>query len=75
MIVRCWLFVYSNEGNPRKAIHIHVTGAESKGNFWLVHTVYLANSDGFDARTLRELRDAIIANKELIERTWNDHFA
>ena len=50
-------------------------GAESKAKFWLVPTVYLADSDGFDARTLRELRDAIIANKELIERTWNDHFA
>ena len=25
--------------------------------------------------TLRELRDAVIANKELIERSWNDHFA
>ena len=35
----------------------------------------LADSNGFDARTLRELRDAIIANNELIERTWNDHFA
>jgi hypothetical protein len=37
-------FFYSNEGNPREAMRVHV-------------------------------RDAVIANKELIERTWNDHFA
>ena len=30
---------------------------------------------GADTRTLRELRDQVIANKELIARTWNDHFA
>ena len=38
-------------------------------------TVYLADSDGFDARTLRELQGVVSANKELIERTWNEHFA
>jgi hypothetical protein len=37
-------------------------------------TVYLADSDGLDARTLRELQGVEIANKELFERTWNEHF-
>ncbi len=68
-------FFYSNEGNPREAMHIHVRNPEGEAKFWLVPAVYLADSDGFDARTLRELRDQVIANKELIERTWNDHFA
>jgi hypothetical protein len=68
-------FFYSNEGNPREAMHIHVRGADGEAKFWLTPTVYLADSDGYDARTLRELRDAVIANKDLIERTWNDHFA
>ena len=68
-------FFYSNEGNPREAMHIHGLGAGGEAEFWLTPTVYLADSDGFDARTLRELRDAVIANKELTERTWNDHFA
>lgn len=68
-------FFYSNEGNPREAMHIHVRGNDGEAKFWLTPTVYLADSDGFDARTLRELRDAIVANRELIERTWNDHFA
>lgn len=56
-------------------MHIHVRAADGEEKFWLTPTVYLANSDGFDAGTLRELRDAVNANKELIETTWNDHFA
>ena len=50
-------------------------GADGEAKFWLTPTVYLADSDGFDARTLRELRDAVVVNKELIERIWNEHFA
>lgn len=68
-------FFYSNEGNPREFMHIHVRGADGVAKFWLTPTVYLADSDGFDARTLRELRDAILSNQALIERTWNDYFA
>jgi hypothetical protein len=56
-------------------MHIHVRGPKGEAKFWLTPTVYLANSDGFDARTLRELRDAVVSNKDLIERTWNEHFA
>jgi Domain of unknown function (DUF4160) len=67
-----WFFLYSKEGNPRKAM---LRSAEGEAKFWLTPTVYLADSDGFDARTLRELRDAVVANKALIERTWNEHFA
>lgn len=56
-------------------MHIHVRGGDGEAKFLLTPTVYLADSDGFDARTLRELRDAVVANRELIERTWNEHFA
>ena len=69
------VFFYSNEGNPREAMHVHVRSADGEAKFWLTPTVYLADSDGFDARTLRELRDAVIDNKELIERAWHEHFA
>ena len=56
-------------------MHIHVRRADGEAKFWLSPTVYFADSDGFDANTLRELRDAVVANQELIERTWHDHFA
>jgi hypothetical protein len=68
-------FFYSNEGNPRKAMHVHVRSSDGEAKFWLSPVVYLADSDGYDARTLRELRDAVINNKTLIERIWNEHFA
>lgn len=55
-------------------MHVHVRGADGEAKFWLSPTVYLADSDGFDARTLRELRDLVNTNKELIEKAWNEHF-
>ena len=68
-------FFYSNEGNPREAMHVHVRSGDGEAKFWLKPTAYLANSDGFDARTLRELRDVVAANTVLIERIWNEHFS
>jgi len=67
-------FFYSNEGNPRENIHVHVRSGDGEAKFGLAPTVYLADSDGFDARTLRELREVVAENKELIERVWNEHF-
>lgn len=68
-------FFYSNEGNPRESMHVHVRNGNGEAKFWLVPTVYLADSDGFDARTLRELRAVAADNKELIERVWHEHFS
>ena len=56
-------------------MHIPVRNAEGEAKFWLTPAVCLADSDGFDARTLRELRDVVTTNKELIERIWIEHFA
>ncbi|ODS91479.1 MAG: hypothetical protein ABS45_11190 [Comamonas sp. SCN 65-56] len=68
-------FFYSNEGNPREAMHVHVRSGEGEAKFWLAPEVYLADSDGFDASTLRKLRELVVENQTLIERAWNDHFA
>jgi hypothetical protein len=67
-------FFYSNEGDPRDGVHVHGRNGDGEAKFWLTPTVYLADSDGFDARTLRDLRDVVSANRELIERAWNEHF-
>ncbi len=45
-------FFYSNEGNSRESMHIHVRSPDGEAKFWLTPTVYLADSDGFNARTL-----------------------
>ena len=68
-------FFYSNEGSPREPVHIHVLGAEGEAKLWLQPDVRVAESDGFDARTLRELGRVVELNSGLIERAWHEHFA
>ncbi|MGH7284907.1 MAG: DUF4160 domain-containing protein [Polyangiaceae bacterium] len=68
-------FFYSNEGAPREPLHVHVRSAEGDAKLWLVPVVAVAESRGYDARTLRELCDVAERNRDLIERTWNEHFA
>ena len=77
-IVFCYhgykFFFYSNEGDPREPIHIHVRQGRSEAKFWL-DPVYFASSDGFNATVLRELMQVVKDNSELIERAWHDYFA
>ena len=67
-------FFYSNEGSPREPVHVHVRGDSGEAKFWLRPDVRVANGEGFDARTLRELSQEVERNVELIERAWNEHF-
>jgi hypothetical protein len=67
-------FFYSNEGLPREPIHIHVEKSDVEAKFWLNPMVHVAYNDGYDARTLRELLLMIEANREKIERAWNEFF-
>ena len=67
-------FFYSNEGSPREPIHVQVRKAGGEAKFWLSrHAV--ASSQGFDARTLRELLKLVDETSFLIERTWHEYFA
>ena len=68
-------FFYSNEGNPQEPLHVHIRSSEGVAKFWLKPAVQLAASEGYDARTLRELAAVVLDNSELIERTWNDYFS
>jgi Domain of unknown function (DUF4160) len=68
-------FFYSNEGNPREPVHVHVrAGDGSEAKFWLKPQIRLADNDGFDARTLRELATEVEANQALIEESWHEYF-
>ena len=58
----------------QQCTNIHARGEGGEVKFWLHPAVRVAASDGLDARTLRELAQAVEANLELIERTWNDYF-
>ena len=67
-------FFYSNEGDPREPVHIHVMQAGAEAKLWLSPEVAVAQSAGFDARTLRRIAGLVAANRERIERAWHDYF-
>ena len=67
-------FFYSNEGNPREPVHIHVEKDDVEAKFWLKPQVHVAYNDGYDARTLRVLLEIVEANKDRIERVWGEFF-
>jgi hypothetical protein len=66
-------FFYSNEGDSRERVHVHVRKGDSTAKFW-VSPVGLDASNGFDARTLAELARIVENNAALIERAWHEHF-
>jgi hypothetical protein len=67
-------FFYSNEGDPREPMHVHVMKDGHEAKFWLRPEVALARSRGFDARTLARLERVVAARRELIERAWRGYF-
>lgn len=68
-------FFYSNEGDPRESVHIHVRGDGGEAKLWLQPTVRVAQSDGFSAKVLRELLQVTRENESLIIEAWNEHFS
>ena len=66
-------FFFSNEGDPREPPHIHIRNGSSRAKFWLT-PVALAENTGYAAQELKELAGVVAANRELIERTWHEHF-
>ena len=68
-------FFHSNEGDPREPLHIHARKGEAVAKFWLEPYPSVAKAYGMKSRELHELLDAALENRELIERTWNEHFS
>lgn len=67
-------FFYSNEGRPREPPHVHVSRDGAIAKLWLRPFVTVADSRGFDARTLRMICAMVLARREEIERAWHDYF-
>jgi hypothetical protein len=45
-----------------------------EAKFWLNPVVHVAYNDGYDARTLRQLTAMVEANRDRIERAWDEFF-
>ncbi len=67
-------FFYSNEGNPREPIHVHIEKDGCEAKLYLAPYIHLAYNDGFDARTLAELIKIVDDQRIRIERAWNAFF-
>ncbi len=65
---------YSNEGNPREPMHVHVSKDDADAKFWLSPSVSVAYNRGFGARVLAELMHQVETRRGEIERAWNEHF-
>jgi len=66
---------FSNGGDPREPMHIHVSREGAKAKFWLFPDVELAYNRGFDARTIKRLQEVVEQRRSELEEAWNDHFA
>ena len=67
-------FLYSNEGDPREPLHIHVRRGSAVAKLWLEPIAEVAESYGLAAHELNELLDVAVDHVIEIERYWNEHF-
>ncbi len=65
---------FSNEGNPREPVHIHVTRDGADAKFWLHPEVNVAYNRGFTRRVLAELSAIIEQRCDEIEGAWHEFF-
>ncbi len=63
-------FFYSNEHLPK---HIHVEKAERTAKFNL-ENVELIKSSGFNASELKQIRNLVEENQELLIQKWDEFF-
>jgi len=67
-------FFFSNEGDPKEPLHIHIRKNEKVAKFWLKPTVSLAESYRMKSHELSELQKVIEKNAKLIKRAWYEYF-
>ena len=68
------IFFFSNEGNPREPVHVHIRRGGGLAKFW-VNPVRLAENRGFAARTLNEIEALVEVHETRILEVWREHFS
>ncbi|MDI6746198.1 MAG: DUF4160 domain-containing protein [Rhodocyclaceae bacterium] len=69
----CKFFFFSNEGDPREPLHIHVRCHGALAKFWL-EPVAVVENIGFAAYELTDLARVVSDHRQQIERVWHEHF-
>lgn len=67
-------FFYSNEGNPREPLHVHVRAGGANAKIWLDPAIGVAESQGFNSKELSAIIRVAIDNHSRIRQAWHDHF-
>ena len=65
---------FSNEGDPREPVHVHVRRGDAQAKFWLDPEVTLEGAFGLSAVELRELAEVVRQHRDLIREKWHEHF-
>lgn len=68
------LFFYSNEGNPREPVHVHVRAGSKEAKIWLEPDVALADNNGFNAKELKSIIGVVTAARQQIQDAWDAYF-
>lgn len=68
-------YFFSNEGQPPEPLHVHVTGGGRDAKVWLEPDIAIAESYGFNPRELSAILRIVADNRDLIARTWREHFS
>jgi hypothetical protein len=64
-------FFYSNEHLPK---HIHIEKAEKTAKFNL-ENIILVKSSRFNATELKQIRNLVEANQEILIQKWDEFFS
>jgi len=67
-------FFFSNEGDPREPVHVHVRKGSQLAKFWLKPRIQVGESYGFSAQELNKLAKIVENRSTEIEEAWNEHF-
>lgn len=68
-------FFYSNEGDPREPMHVHVRAGASEAKIWIGPDLAVAKSAGFNSRALKDILAIVATHRIRIEQAWHDHFS
>ena len=71
----CRFHFYSDEGDPREPVHVHVAKAGADAKLWLFPEPAFAYNRGFDARVQRWVLSVVNGRRDEIAEAWNEHFS
>jgi Domain of unknown function (DUF4160) len=66
---------YSDEGNPREPVHIHVAKPGVDVKFWLYPDVEVAYNHGCNSVTVNRLSRIAKRRRDEIREFWDDYFS